>query len=195
MTADEIKSMNEAVFATLEQPTSVAPASAHAVNDFLRSMMYHKFTGMPKRGFLCRIMPPIVLLSRDQWIARGVDPNDLVGDEFEVHDVDTGKKTRAVHWKPWWERGDLFYEIAEERLDREDYHRRLAARKVEKFEWRSRESSRRRMAKLERERYTPGIIAKHEAFAYNLMGELVGMTLRLAERNDRGRTEDEGAAQ
>lgn len=191
MTADETRAINEAIFAKLEQPTAVHPESANETNSYLRSQMYLRFTGMPRRGFFRLILPPVPVKTREEWLAMGVPEADLR--EHHVIYTEDGPTTRrdAVGVCPWWEKGDLFYEIAENRLSREDYERRLAARTVDKWEWRSREQSRRRMAKLEREKYTPGVIAKHEAFAYTVMGEIAGTTLALAERNDSGRNHDQ----
>lgn len=187
-TADEVYKMNEAIFAKLSEPSEFAENAATAVCQYTRSLMYHRFTGMPKRGFFRRICPVLPVKTREEWLAIGVRPEHLV-----TYDAHGPKGTLVEGVQPAWESGDVFYEIAENRLDREDYERRLAARKVEKWEWYSRQRSRRRVAyynRLSNEKMFTG--EQREVFAYNLMGEILGMTLALAERNDRGnRNEDQ----
>ncbi len=112
--------LNDAIFKLLADPAQERRA-ADALNTFTRSLMYHKFTGMPKRGMIHRIMPPILVADRAYWAARGVPAEQLVGTEPYLH--------------PWWDDGSLLYEIMENRLAREDYERRLAARQVTYYEW------------------------------------------------------------
>ena len=134
LTAEQ-RETNARIFESLNDPAS--RAASDAVNDWTRSRLFHKFTRMPVRGFMPRIMPPIEIQSITYWATRGVPERDLVA----AH-----APRGQIHYHPWWETGALLYEIIERKLDREDYQRRLADRTVSRWEWRTREQSRRRLA-------------------------------------------------
>lgn len=137
--------------------------------------MYHKFTGMPKRGMMDQIMPPCELHTLDYWAKLGIGP-ELLREPWT--DPETGIPLYSFVFD-----GPLFYEVAERRLDREDYHRRLAARTVPKWEWYSREKCRRGILRAYRK--NPGPTSEQqEAFAYQLFGGLVSGIVAAAERND-----------
>lgn len=161
---------NDAFCAALESNTA-----ASAVFDCTRFLLYHRFTGRLKRGFTCRILPPRALRTQDEWAARGISAS-LLGD-LTVLD---GKELYAFVYD-----GELFYEIAETRLAREDYSRRLSARTVAKWEWRLRQAS---LRKLRRSfARVPGPTSEQqEAFAYTVMGELVAGIVAHARRTEGG---------
>lgn len=137
--------------------------------------MYHRFTGMPKRGFAHRIMPPCNLHTLDYWEKLGIG-RELLREPFV--DPDHGVPLYSFVFD-----GPLFYEIAETRLAREDFERRLAARTVPKYEWRSHEKARRGIIRAHRR--TPGPTSEQqEAFAYTLMGGLVAGIVEHAQRKE-----------
>lgn len=147
--------------------------------------MYHRFTRMPRRGFFAQIMPPMDLHTLDYWAKLGVGP-ELLNEPWT--DPEHGVTLYSFVFD-----GPLFYEIAERRLDREDYERRLAARTVGRSEWYSREKSRRGIIRAHNR--SPGPTGEQrEAFAYNLFGELVAGIVANAARNEARdqRTEEAG---
>lgn len=131
--------------------------------------MYHKFTGQPKRGLMRQIMPPMELHPLAYWERLGVGPQYLHRTDFE------GQELYSFVFD-----GPVFYEIAERRLEREDFERRVAARTVQKWEWYSREKLRRGILRAYR-RSPESRGDEQEAFAYNLMGELVAGIVRHAQ--------------
>lgn len=168
--------------------------AAARIGEYTRSLMYHKFTGQPKRGILCRLLPAIPMLTKQDWIAVGVDEADLTDcpSSFSVDDFDVQPiKVLGADCSPWWETGALFYEIAESRLAREDCERRLTLRRVTRSEW-LRHVHYERSARRDAERIAQELLNKRrEAFAYQTMADLVTTIVELAERNERG-TQEEG---
>jgi len=155
---------NAAIFDLLD--TDADGAAASALREYARSMMYHKFTGMPKRGIARRVMPFFVLMPPAEWLRLGVDPAD-----FE----EPGSSLTSV----WWASDAPFYEISERRLCREDFEKRLAARQVDRLEWRRHSSFER---KMRRNPPTKGRSADDlERVAYRIMGELVSTILQISE--------------
>lgn len=176
LSPDQIRDLNAAIFAKLEavDDSPLRRAAADALNEYTRFLMYHKFTGRPKRGFMHRIMPSQDLHPLGRWLAWGVPAELLDRVEFE------GSELYSFAYD-----GPLFYEIAETRLAREDFERRLAARTVEKWEWYSRERMRRGILRAHRRSQdTRG--ERQEAFAYNLMGQLVTGIVAHAQRTTDG---------
>lgn len=137
--------------------------------------MYHRFTRQPKRGLMRQIMPPMDLHPVDYWLKLGVPERLLERVEFEGHIL-----CSFVY------DGPVFYEIAERRLEREDFERRVAARTVERWEWYSREKLRRSIIRAHRR--SPHLHGEQqEAFAYNLMGQLVtGIVAHALEKTTDG---------
>lgn len=182
---EEAKLMNEAVFNALATPSAEEKAR-EAVNSFWRSYMYHKFTGMPKRGMMARIMPPLDVKTKAEWLALGIAETDLRQVEHVTYYADVGKPVTLPSDRcvPRWETGQLFYEIAETRLDREDYQRRLGARRVPRYEWQMRESSRRKERSYRRDNPGSRALCDIEDFAYAVMGDLVQQILILANSKE-----------
>lgn len=173
LTPDGVKRLNDAIFTMLEDPR-VSGKVTTAMNEYTRFLMYHRFTGRPKRGFMHRIMPSQTLHPLGRWLSWGVPAELLDRVEFE------GSVLYAFVYD-----GELFYEIAETKLAREDFERRLAARRVEKWEWYSRERLRRGI--LRAHKRSPHLKGEgQEAYAYNLMWQLVTRIVAHAQRNTDG---------
>ncbi len=134
-----------------------------AVNEFTIGLMYHKFTKRPRRGLMQRIMPPLVCLPAAEIRRLGLTPAGPV----EINGM-PGMVCSVVE-----DNGDLFYEVAEERLDREDYQARYAARRVPRYEW---------VFRYRHERLTDRRRAsrKREDFFYGVMGEIVADVVDIA---------------
>lgn len=180
MTAEEIQKINEALFDRLASNSPLGNVATVAINNFTRWQMYHRFTGMPKRGFARRIFDVVDVKTREEWLATGVSPEDLIEVEYTQRNVDTGEVTIGRSVDPWWHSGKLFYEIAEERLAREDYEQRLAARTVPRYEYESHARRERRLKKEERDK-----MSRREAFAYSVMADIVGAVLNRKTTDER----------
>ena len=127
------------------------------IQQYMREQMLHRHTGQPRRSLLRQLMPPLVLRPLADWQARGVD-------RALIEPTDHYDNDRQLYAERF---GSLFYEIAEQRLAREDYERRLAARQVGKAEWRRSEGWRRRRL--------DGPADALERVAYQVMGELAAV--------------------
>lgn len=184
-TAKLVAAFDDFFTVTAEQKERIDRAAA-VTGCYIRSLMYHKFTGMPKRGLMRQLLPPCDMHTLDYWAKLGVGP-ELLREPWT--DPELGVPLYSFVFD-----GPVFYEVAERRLDREDYERRLAARTVQRWEWYSREKSRRGI--LRAHRRSPGPTGEQqEAFAYNLMGGLVAGIVAHARRTEtdgRQRTEEAG---
>lgn len=132
------------VFAALASPDSDLGAKAvDAVDRWTRDQLFpkHYFTKRPKRSIINRIMPPIPMKTKEEWLALGVRECDL--EEQETTEYPSGERSKYHH--PWWERGWLFYEIVEDRLRREDFEIRLMCRQVGRREWERHRKEERRL--------------------------------------------------
>lgn len=156
--------------------------AAAAVNDFVRSQMYHQYTKMPKRGVLRRILPPASLKSLDEWERLGVPASELREAAAAPGPPDEAGESNLFGWE--YETGELFYEMREGQLAREDYERRLKARTVPRWEWRTREHFRRSQARQGRAggRRTP-TESQVLARAYAVFGRLAAQ-IRAAHARD-----------
>lgn len=169
MTAmEEVRKISEEFFQKLSADTPEARRATDAINNYTRSLMYHRFTGMPKRGFMHQITPAQQLRPLAYWDRLGVPRSELQGpSEFDGQELYS-----------WVLDGPLFYEIAERRLAREDFERRLAARQVPRWEWRSHEKLRRSLRRpcvgADRPILT---LDQQEQRAYQIFGELVALIL------------------
>lgn len=150
------------------ESTIAGAASISAVfGDYIRYLMCHKFTGMPKRSFTRQIMRSYELLPVEEWLKLGVDPKDF--------DTAEGDPDPARVVSVWWASDAPFYEIAERRLAREDFERRLAARQVPRYEW---ELHSRLVRQRKKNPEPPGRTSDDlEQVGYRIMGELLEVIL------------------
>lgn len=166
----EAQALNEAIFQAMAADTPEARKAADAICKYTHSLMYHTFTGMPRRSALSQLFLSVELHPLEYWERLGIPCSELHGPA----DCD-GEQLYA-----WIFDGPLFYEIAEQRLSREDYERRLALRQVSRYEWEIRnekigpasDESDSRVVSVERE----------EQKAYQVMGELVALILGVCQR-------------
>jgi hypothetical protein len=108
--------------------TAASPAAieaAAAVNAYTRSLMYHKHTGMPRRGMLSMLLPPVQLYAVEELERRGwpYDPADVV----------TADGVRYA--RPDWETGALLYELVEAELVGRELEALVAARRASRVQW------------------------------------------------------------
>jgi hypothetical protein len=96
--SDTTNTLNARVFAALSAET-VVDAAADAFNQFTRSLMYHRFTGRPKRGVMYRIFAFVELHPKDHWLGMGVPESDLV----EAENVKSLDGVEGPLYHPWWE--------------------------------------------------------------------------------------------
>jgi len=173
VTTEESKLLNEAIFEKLAADTPETRRAADALNSYTRSLMYHRFTGMPKRGFMHQIMPAKALHPLAHWDRLGVPRSELEGP------VTCGAATGLYSWVL---DGPLFYEIAERRLAREDFDRRLAARQVQRWEWESHAKLQRSLKRTYARGLTRLTLDQQEERAYQIMGELVALLRSIPEK-------------
>ncbi len=170
MTTEETKQINAEFYAKLESSPQAARA-VDAIYEFTRSLMYHKFTGMPVRGFMRRIMPAQKLYRECELAAIGLTVNDC----NKGYPLQPGEEPL---YSPWWPTDTPLYEVIEDRLDREDCERRLAARTVPKYEWQTRYRSARRRTKESHARKL-----RIENLVDGLLTDFAAAALHLARKN------------
>jgi hypothetical protein len=158
-------SLTDAVFTFSDGPLGAAAADA---DNWTRWQLRHRWTGMPRRGFLCQIMPPVNIYpvaDLEAWgwpyAPSGVTVHEGVAEA--AHKYDTGA---------------LWYEVVEMRLNAEDYELRLLLRRVPRWEWRSRQRLRRQLARDARLRPRPPDepgAAESAAYFALVMARLLGL--------------------
>ncbi len=168
---------NTSIFRMLNGPAVLMRAS-DTINNFVRSRLLLPFTKQPRRGMVARLFYSSTLLSVRDWLAMGLSPDELSHEVMPPPVSDGPEKVMPVTREPGsllpddvtspvWDTGELFYEIVENRLRREDAARRLEVRKVGRVEWAGYAAGQR--------------VPAHEPAAYRIMGELLGQIMTLAE--------------
>lgn len=167
--------LSEKIFAALAGPALLA--AQDAVNNFTRAKMQ-------EQGFFRQICRKIAVLTREQWLAIGVPPEQLY--EYDTKQYSADLAPVDIHvCDAVWNGGEYMWELIQARTYRLDYQRRLGLRQVSKDEYVEEESNRKRRERDRRLHPTPRWTGEQtEEFAYSVMCDLLATIAAVAERNE-----------